>query len=133
MASEEVMESVRQHVPDDVILTILDNIVSAVIDAPNTERPKKHALVIQNKLEEKPASKRAKISVAKVSNVPVRPEPSSPPPVWANTRQQLCDALPYYKSHHGAIYKHKGAKGILVDKEVTMRDVLDHEIIITTL
>ncbi|KAF9879398.1 hypothetical protein CkaCkLH20_02941 [Colletotrichum karsti] len=54
--------------------------------------------------------------------------------IWADNRQALCDALPYFKSHEGSLYTSlKVAKGILINKHDTVRDMLGSEVIITTL
>ncbi|KAH6697235.1 hypothetical protein F5X68DRAFT_226622 [Plectosphaerella plurivora] len=59
---------------------------------------------------------------------------SGEPPVWAEKRQALCDALPYFKSHQGSLYTSKlVAKGILIDGELSIRDILTQDVIITAL
>lgn len=37
-----------------------------------------------------------------------RTDPSSRPLVWASTRQELCESLPYFRSYQGGIYHHNG-------------------------
>ena len=62
------------------------------------------------------------------------PGPESSPEVWADIRQQLCDALFWFKSHQGGVYTSRlVAKGFLVDKEVELRDYIDAEVIITSM
>ncbi|TDZ60602.1 hypothetical protein CTRI78_v004833 [Colletotrichum trifolii] len=63
-----------------------------------------------------------------------RVEAFSTPEIWAENRQSLCDALPWYKSHEASLYTiDKVAKGILINKQVSVRDYLSDEVIVTTL
>lgn len=60
------------------------------------------------------------------------PTPYGEPPVWAEKRQQLCEALPYYRAYMSGGYLHDGlVRAFLIDKEVRDRDVFDEEIVIT--
>ncbi|KAK2018281.1 hypothetical protein LZ32DRAFT_680720 [Colletotrichum eremochloae] len=62
------------------------------------------------------------------------PAPIGNPPVWAENRQALCDALPYFKAHEGSLYtKDKTIKGMLLNAFSSVRDYLGTETIITTL
>ncbi|KAK2032947.1 hypothetical protein LX32DRAFT_660923 [Colletotrichum zoysiae] len=62
------------------------------------------------------------------------PAPIGSPPVWAENRQALCDALPYFKAHEGSVYtKDKLIKGMLLNAFSSVRDYLGAEVIITTL
>ncbi|KAJ4419637.1 hypothetical protein N0V82_004832 [Gnomoniopsis sp. IMI 355080] len=46
-------------------------------------------------------------------------------PVWASTRQSLCDALPYFKSHQGGVYtKDRVPQGILFAKNGEVGDTV---------
>ena len=61
-----------------------------------------------------------------------KPEPYGQPLVWADKRQQLCEALPYYNAHQSAAHSHdKIIYGFMCDKEVSIRDVFDDEIMIS--
>ncbi|KAF6835908.1 hypothetical protein CPLU01_04011 [Colletotrichum plurivorum] len=54
------------------------------------------------------------------------------PPIWADNRQALCDALTYYKAHEGSFYTKDGiVMGVLVGKQTSVRDILSNEVIIT--
>ncbi|ROT34664.1 hypothetical protein SODALDRAFT_285960 [Sodiomyces alkalinus F11] len=56
------------------------------------------------------------------------------PVVWAEKRQSLCDALPYFKMHQGSLYsKQLIPKGFLIDGEFTYRDMMNTDIVITSL
>jgi hypothetical protein len=62
-----------------------------------------------------------------------KPDPYGEPPVWADKRQSLCEALPYYKAYMSGAYQQAGvARGFLVDKEVGPRDKFEEEILITS-
>jgi hypothetical protein len=62
-----------------------------------------------------------------------KPEPIGHPEVWSFIRQQLCETLPYYQAYQSGAYTHNGiAHGIVIDKEVSIRDKFDEEIVITS-
>ncbi|KAL1410253.1 hypothetical protein Q8F55_004259 [Vanrija albida] len=55
---------------------------------------------------------------------PARHEPRGRPPVWAQTRQELCEALPYYRAFQSGMYMSKHvAYGYLLDGFPAPRDV----------
>ncbi|KAJ5673085.1 hypothetical protein N7507_002212 [Penicillium longicatenatum] len=54
------------------------------------------------------------------------------PPGWAETRQSICDAIPWFRSLQGSTYQHNGiCYGILIDADCGSRFYMDEEIIIT--
>jgi hypothetical protein len=56
------------------------------------------------------------------------------PPVWANSRSALCDAVDYFRSHEGGNYNKDGiTHGILLDATGSARDYTDAAVIITTM
>lgn len=60
-----------------------------------------------------------------------KPTPYGQPPVWADKRQNLCEALPYYKAYMSGAHLHDGmVRAFMVDKEVGIRDKLNDEILI---
>ncbi|KAK1470413.1 hypothetical protein CCUS01_17443 [Colletotrichum cuscutae] len=64
----------------------------------------------------------------------LKAEPFGEPPVWAATRQALCDALPYYKAHQSSAHtNNKTMVGFLLGGFPTIRDRMDAEVIITAL
>lgn len=61
-----------------------------------------------------------------------KPEAWGEPEVWAEKRQQLCAALPYYDAYESAAYKTKGmVAGFLVNQGAGPRDVFTQDIYIT--
>ncbi|OTA91335.1 hypothetical protein M434DRAFT_32784 [Hypoxylon sp. CO27-5] len=47
-----------------------------------------------------------------------KPEPSAEPPVWAEVKAALADAVPYFRKHQGSLYtKDRIAQGMLIDAE----------------
>ncbi|KAI2637666.1 hypothetical protein GGS26DRAFT_603401 [Hypomontagnella submonticulosa] len=55
------------------------------------------------------------------------------PPVWAEKRAALNDALPYFKAHQGALYtRNLIPKGMLIDQMVGARDHFSSQVIITS-
>jgi hypothetical protein len=69
-----------------------------------------------------------------INNQVGKPEPHGQPIVWANKRQQLCETVPYYNAYQGSAYTNQGiVYAVLVDKEVSVRDKFEEEIIITSL
>jgi hypothetical protein len=101
---------------------------------------------IEEKPEKKPASKRkpsTKVSTSGPKSHKVlpyhenvqegKPDPIGEPEVWAFKRQQLCETLPYYNAYQSGAYTHDGiVRSILIDKEVSVRDKFDEDIIITS-
>ncbi|OCF32380.1 hypothetical protein I316_06050 [Kwoniella heveanensis BCC8398] len=66
----------------------------------------------------KPSPKRAK---------QVLPKPTVDPPVWAESRQELCEALPYYRSFQSGLYMHaRVAFGYLLEAYPAPRDIWAH-------
>lgn len=62
-----------------------------------------------------------------------KPEPIGHPEVWSSIRQQLCETLPYYQAYQSGAYTQDGiARAIVIDKEVSIRDKFDEEIVITS-
>ncbi|WYZ39262.1 hypothetical protein EsH8_III_001176 [Colletotrichum jinshuiense] len=60
--------------------------------------------------------------------------PFGPPPIWADNRQALCDALPWFKAHESSLYtNNKVAKGFLINAHPAVRDIVGTEVIITSL
>ncbi|KAK8861420.1 hypothetical protein IAR55_002239 [Kwoniella newhampshirensis] len=54
-------------------------------------------------------------------------KPSSRPPVWAESRQELCEALPYYRSFQSGLYMHdRVAFGYLLEAFPAPRDTWAH-------
>ncbi|KAI2740369.1 hypothetical protein DTO013E5_5410 [Penicillium roqueforti] len=54
------------------------------------------------------------------------------PPAWSEGRQQLCDAIPWFRCTQGAMYHNEGfCYGFLIDADGGTRTYIDEEIIIT--
>lgn len=73
------------------------------------------------KLPMKPPSKRhvPKVRVVIPTAVPIaapKPPPPCAPPVWCQTRQELCESLPYFRSYQSGVYHRRGGVfGYLLD------------------
>lgn len=62
-----------------------------------------------------------------------KPEPFGIPPVWSETRQGLCEAVPYYRAYQSGAYLNGGiVHGFLCDKEASKRAKFDDTIMIAT-
>lgn len=62
-----------------------------------------------------------------------KPDPIGQPEVWAFKRQQLCETLPYYNAYQSGAYTQYGiARSIMIDKEVSVRDKFQEQVIITS-
>jgi len=62
-----------------------------------------------------------------------KPEPFGEPPVWANVRQNLCEAVPYYRAFQSASYTvDKVLHGFMVDKEASRRAKFIDQVMIAT-
>ncbi|KAI5810759.1 hypothetical protein BZA77DRAFT_254299, partial [Pyronema omphalodes] len=61
-----------------------------------------------------------------------KPEPLGSPSIWAEMRQELCEAFPYFRSYQGGLYTHDGfARGVLLDSVASDRDICGDRVIIT--
>ena len=61
-----------------------------------------------------------------------KPEPSGQPEVWSDTRAALCNALDYFRCHHGGTHsKDNVAVGLLIDSKVGDEDLFSSEVVIT--
>lgn len=60
-----------------------------------------------------------------------KPEPRGKPEVWATGRQELCETVPYFKSHHGGCYAHGGTVySFMFDGAGQPREYMDEDVII---
>jgi hypothetical protein len=89
-----------------------------------------------------PSNKRAAAEDDEPSSKRPRPEQSEirkplaygEPPVWADKRQALCEATPYFKSYQGGMYTNDCVMlGCLIDGFPGPRDLVDSDIVIVTL
>lgn len=61
-----------------------------------------------------------------------KPNPVGEPPAWGDKRQQICEAIEYFRSYQGGVYRNNHvAYGLLVDGECDPMDFFDEDIIIT--
>nr|XP_019050222.1 hypothetical protein I302_00647 [Kwoniella bestiolae CBS 10118]OCF29152.1 hypothetical protein I302_00647 [Kwoniella bestiolae CBS 10118] len=66
----------------------------------------------------------AHLSTPRSSDKEIIPPPRNKPPVWAESRQELCEALPYYRSFQSGLYMHKRvAYGYLLEAFPAPRDI----------
>ncbi|RYC60024.1 hypothetical protein CHU98_g6177 [Xylaria longipes] len=83
------------------------------------------------------AQKKGKATVADGNNAPEPatplPPPSRQPPISSKIRAAMCDTLKYWKAHQGGIHsKDKIATGMLLNGKTTPRDVIQAQVIVTT-
>jgi hypothetical protein len=61
-----------------------------------------------------------------------KPETAGKPEVWAPGRQELCETLPYYKSHHSGCYSNDGtAYAMMFDSVNPGREYMDSDVVIS--
>ena len=61
----------------------------------------------------------------------LKPQPQLAPPVWAESRQALCETLPYFKRPQGGCYQNDGhVYGFLFDGVGHCREYVDNDVII---
>lgn len=71
-------------------------------------------------------------SLINMSHRPNKPNPVHQPEVWADTRHELCETLPYFRAYNAAMYATGGfAYGFMFDKEASCRDYTDSNVIIS--
>ncbi|KAJ5786325.1 uncharacterized protein N7503_011537 [Penicillium pulvis] len=113
---------------------------SAVVTRRKAARPKNgsHVQSYTNALTRSQTTKAKRIMDAALNPTHTEPEPfedtrlHSSPPAWAETRQSLCDAIPWFRALQGSTYQNNGTcYGILIDADCGSRFYLDDEIIIT--
>lgn len=64
--------------------------------------------------------------------LPERPECKGFPEVWADTRQELCEGVPYFRAYQGGIYyRHDVAFGYLIDAFTAERDYIGSHVVIS--
>ncbi|RAL68664.1 hypothetical protein DID88_007373 [Monilinia fructigena] len=106
----------------------------------SSEPPRKKATNASPRKPRKPAAPKSRKSTVKVKeqlpsleNATLgKPEAWGKPEVWADKRQQLCSALPYYKGYESAAYRSRGMiSGFLCNQGVGLRDVFTEDIYIT--
>ncbi|KAL2010317.1 hypothetical protein VTN00DRAFT_6124 [Thermoascus crustaceus] len=80
-----------------------------------------------------PAKRARKGAVSGPEMVPVPEIPvHGDPPAWAETRPELCDALPWFRSVQGGAYHNSQlCWGFLVDQDCGDRSHIDDEVVIT--
>ncbi|KAK6336185.1 hypothetical protein TWF696_001748 [Orbilia brochopaga] len=84
---------------------------------------------------EKPVAKPRRSTLAKA--VPSKPTVEKPPAIgkpdiWCDTRQELCEGLPSFRSYQSGCYANKGlTRGCLIDGHASERDYMDASIVIS--
>jgi hypothetical protein len=75
-----------------------------------------------------------RLAIVKIKEEPLppRPPPKGEPLVWADTRQELCEGVPYFRSYQGGIYfRYEVAFGYLLDAFGADRDFIGSHVIIS--
>ncbi|EWC44543.1 hypothetical protein DRE_06715 [Drechslerella stenobrocha 248] len=76
--------------------------------------------------------KNAKIEPIVCALTAGKPPSIGKPEVWCDTRQELCESLPSFRSYQGGSYASKGfCRGYLIDGHASERDYMDASIIIS--
>ena len=64
--------------------------------------------------------------------LPPKPAARGEPLVWADTRQELCEGVPYFRSYQGGIYfRYEVAFGYLLDAFGAERDFIGSHVVIS--
>ena len=76
--------------------------------------------------------KRPKFKVEDIIPLPPKPQPMGKPLVWADTRQELCEGVPYFRSYQGGIYFRSDlVRGYLLDAFGAERDFIGSHVVIS--
>lgn len=121
----------------------MDNInVRLTMDSINVQLPNPCSSANDSKRRDRSSSdasfevrKRARVEPEQATFPgPIRDNtPRTPRLAWSKTRQALCDALPFFKAHKGGTYtKDKTVHGLLIGGFSEPRDLVDQDVIITT-
>ncbi|EPS37497.1 hypothetical protein H072_8792 [Dactylellina haptotyla CBS 200.50] len=80
----------------------------------------------------KTAGKNSKLSSTPSTPVIEKPAALGTSEIWCDTRQELCESLPSFRSYQGGCYASKGfGRGYLIDGHASERDYMDGSIIIS--
>jgi hypothetical protein len=64
--------------------------------------------------------------------IPLKPAARGQPLVWADTRQELCEGVTYFRSYQGGIYfRYEVAFGYLLDAFGADRDFIGSHVVIS--
>ncbi|KAK6504338.1 hypothetical protein TWF506_002541 [Arthrobotrys conoides] len=78
------------------------------------------------------ARKNSKVPQIPAATTPEKPPAIGKPAVWCDTRQELCESLPAFRSYQGGCYASKGfGRGYLIDGHASERDYMDGSVIIS--
>ncbi|KAK6532773.1 hypothetical protein TWF281_006949 [Arthrobotrys megalospora] len=78
------------------------------------------------------ARKNSKLPQSPALKAPEKPLAIGKPAVWCDTRQELCESLPSFRSYQGGCYASKGfGRGYLIDGHASERDYMDASVIIS--
>jgi len=78
-----------------------------------------------------PAKLALSLKLAKREPLATKPLPSGCPEVWADSRQALCETLPYFKSPQSGCYQNDGhVYGFLFDSVGHCRECMDENVIV---
>ena len=108
------------------------------LTSPTTElRPATQTVTTQmpSRIVRLPAISRSILDLSKRltqrAELPLKPEPQGRPLVWADSRQALCETLPYFKKPQGGCYQNEGhIYGFLFDSVGHCREYMDENVII---
>ncbi|KAK9315781.1 2OG-Fe(II) oxygenase superfamily-domain-containing protein [Lipomyces starkeyi] len=61
-----------------------------------------------------------------------KPDPIMPVPMWCDTRQELCESVPFFRSFQSGCYTYNGvALGYLIDSLTVQSDYIDDNVVIS--
>ena len=106
----------------------LSKVRSSSYRVKDTQIPTK---TIPKSIVKKPVQRRTIIR-AEEQPLPPKPAARGEPLVWTDTRQELCEGVPYFRSYQGGIYfRHEVAFGYLLDAFGAERDFIGSHVVIS--
>ncbi|KAI0883663.1 uncharacterized protein GGS22DRAFT_189634 [Annulohypoxylon maeteangense] len=127
----------RSHGPITRFLSIAKNFTQE--QTPSADEPVAGSGSTKNKRKREAGHEDGAQKRRRLDNTPKddgnkdKPEPSGMPPVWAEKRAAIADALPYFRAHQSGLHSNKKvAKGFLIGAKVEIRDRFESEVIITS-
>jgi hypothetical protein len=76
--------------------------------------------------------KKQRLKVEEIVYAPPKPPPIGKPLVWADTRQELCEGVPYFRAYQSGIYFRSDlARGYLLDAFGAERDFIGSHVVIS--
>jgi len=140
---DQWMQDVRTRGQLKRILGVPETVVENDVEETSNERRKKRKGSVDEEYGRRPKQRTGALAdhslkrngpprPRKVETIEAKPPARGRPLVWADTRQELCEGLPYFRAYHAGIYiKNDVAFGYLLDAFGSDRDFIGSHVVIS--